>query len=309
MTLPTVSTVLILLFTSHFNTASFSFRDLLISLLVNPVNNSIVLINAFEFATFFNTPFLMSNCISTFASESGSISAIWNVFLTPVLLFLYWTTIIDIAGSIVFGISIGGLVSLVIISLVSFAWTVAYTECPVWIASNSTSASLFLLISPTIILSGLILNELTSRSSIETSPLPSGFGSLVTIGTQCRNFGSCTSLVSSMLTTLWFGGKKFATTLSMLVFPVAVPPLINVDSSNCTPSQIRAAASVDIVLSFMKSVIVHGFAANFLKVIVLPLTEIGSKVAFTLSPPLKWASIKGSSIVSCLPTLLPIMVA
>src|SRR3989338_8922029 len=160
------------------------------------------------------SPDVRSSLIKILYEESSIISEISNTFLIPVLLFLYITTIIEIAGIMVFGISIGGLVSLVSVSLVSFAWTVAYTECPVWIASNRTSASLFLLISPTMILSGLIRSEFTSKSNIETSPLPSGFGSLVTIGTQCRNFGSCTSLVSSMLMTLWFGGKKFATTLS-----------------------------------------------------------------------------------------------
>ena len=238
----------------------------------------------FDLFILFSFPDFMSNCIKTFVSEFGSISEIWNVFLTPVLRFLYCTIIIEIAGSIVFGISIGGFVSLVIVSLVSFACTVAYTEWPVWIASNKTSASLFLLISPTIILSGLILNEFTRRSSMDISPLPSGLGSLVIIGTQCRNLGRRISLVSSMLITLWFGGIKFATTLSMDVLPVAVPPDINADNSYWTPSHIKAAAPVLIVSSFMKSVIVHGFAANFLKVSVLPWTDIGSKVAFTLSP-------------------------
>jgi hypothetical protein len=87
-----------------------------------------------------------------------------------------------------------------------------------------------------------------------------------------------------MLIILSFGGQKFATTFSIEVFPVAVPPAINAANSYWTPSHIKAADPVDIVSDFMKSVIVHGFAANFLRVIVLPLTDIGSKVAFTLSP-------------------------
>src|SRR3989338_293408 len=100
-----------------------------------------------------------------------------------------------------------------------------------------------------------------------------------------------------MLITLWLGGKKFATTLSMDVLPVAVPPDIKVDNSYCTPSHINAAASAEIECVLMKSVIVHGFAANFLNVIVFPFTEIGSRVAFTLSPPFKCASMSGSRIV------------
>src|SRR3989338_2855022 len=112
-----------------------------------------------------------------------------------------------------------------------------------------------------------------------------------------------------MLITLWFGGKKFATTLSMEVFPVAVPPDINADSSNWVPSHIKAAAAGLIVSDFMKSVIVQGFAANFLNVIVFPWTDMGSKVAFTLSPVSRWASIKGSRIVICLPIFLPIIEA
>src|SRR3989338_1612911 len=223
----------------------------------------------------------------------------------PVLLFLYMTTIKEIAGSIVFGTSIGGFVSLVIVSLVSSACNVAYTEWPVCIASKRTSASLFLLISPTTTLSGLILNEFTNKSSIETSPLPSGFGSLVTIGTQCRNVGSCSSLVSSMLIILWLGGKNTEQTFNRLVFPVPVPPVNKMESSYSIANQISAAAETEIVFVLMKSVIVHGLAANFLNVIVLPLEDIGSKVAFTLSPVSRLASIRGSRIVICLPILLP----
>jgi two-component system sensor histidine kinase EvgS len=49
-------------------------------------------------------------------------------------------------------------------------------------------------------------------------------------------------------------------------------------------------------------VIVHGFAANFLIVIVLPFVEIGVKVAFTLSPDKRCASINGLRSVISLPT-------
>src|SRR3989338_11106512 len=143
-------------FTSHLRIASFSFNDFFNSFYENPVKSSIVLSKLFDLFTLFSFPDLISNCIKTFVLESGSISEIWNVFLMPVLLFLYCTIIIEIAGSIVIGISIGGFISLVIVSLVSFACTVAYTLWPVWIASNKNSASLFLLIFPTIILSGLI---------------------------------------------------------------------------------------------------------------------------------------------------------
>ncbi len=67
------------------------------------------------------------------------------------------------------------------------------------IASNKTIASSCLLISPKTILSGLILNELTIKSSIEISPFPSTLGSLVTMGIQCRYLGNLISGVSSTL--------------------------------------------------------------------------------------------------------------
>src|SRR3989338_4600656 len=121
MTLPTVSTVSIFWPTIHLSTASFSFSDLSSSLLLNQVNRVIVLIRDLDLDIFLSTSFLMSNCMSTFALESGRISEIWNVLLSPVLLFLYCTTIIEMAGSSVFGMSIGGFVSLLIVSSVSFA--------------------------------------------------------------------------------------------------------------------------------------------------------------------------------------------
>src|SRR3989344_1020538 len=116
MTLPTVSTVSIFWLTIHLSTASFSFNDLRSSLLLNPVNKVIVLIKDLDLDIFLSTSFLMSNCMSTFAVESGSISEIWNVLLSPVLLFLYCTTIIEMAASRAFGMFIGGFVSLLIVS-------------------------------------------------------------------------------------------------------------------------------------------------------------------------------------------------
>jgi len=70
---------------------------------------------------FTNSSFLWSYCISMFISESGSISAIWKVLLFPVLLFLNCTTIMEMAGSIIGGTSIGGWVSLSTVSCALFA--------------------------------------------------------------------------------------------------------------------------------------------------------------------------------------------
>src|SRR3989344_2041562 len=105
-----------LCFTIHLRTCCFSFRDFVSSFLVYPVNISIVGMSAFEFEAFLNVPLLTSSFIRTLGSALGIISAISKVFLTPVLLFLYWTIIIEMAGSIDFGISIGAFVSLVTVS-------------------------------------------------------------------------------------------------------------------------------------------------------------------------------------------------
>ena len=152
------------------------------------------------------------------------------------------------------------------------------------IASNKVSVSLLRLTSPTSIRSGLILKLFTSKSCIVISPFPSGFAMTVFSGTQCRNFGSCISLVSSMLMILWFGGKKQEKTLSAEVFPDAVPPAISADISYCIAVHIIAAALYDMVFVFKNFVMVQGSLLNFLIVIVFPSVLTGYKVAFTLSP-------------------------
>ena len=79
-----------------------------------------------------------------------------------------------------FGTFIGGLVSLVIVSLVELACKVPIPECPVLSALNSVIASLDLT-SPTIILSGRCLNEFYNNRFIVISPLFSMFGGLVSV--------------------------------------------------------------------------------------------------------------------------------
>src|SRR3989344_8715020 len=92
------------------------------------------------------------------------------------------------------------------------------------------------------------------------------------------------------------------------VFPEPVPPITMTDISYSIASHINAATSSDIVLFLIKSVIVHGMAANFLIVIVFPNVVIGDNVALTLSPVNKWASNRGFNIVKSLLTFLPIIV-
>src|SRR3990172_9321953 len=181
----------------------------------------------------------------------------------------------EIAGSIERGTSMGGPVSRATVSWVLLACTVAYTLCPVWIASKRTWASSLRRISPTMMRSGRIRSEFTRRSSMVTAPLPSGFASLVTMGTQCRYLGSCISCVSSMLMMRWLGGKKLAMALSMLVFHEAVPPATSMLSSYWMPSQMRAAPLAETVPFLTRSVTVQGFDANFLIVMVLPWMVMG----------------------------------
>src|SRR3989344_8711527 len=88
--------------------------------------------------------------------------------------------------------------------------------------------------------------------------------------------------------------------------PVAVPPVTNALSSYSIPSHIKEAAEIEIVFWLIMSVIVMGFVANFLNVIVFPFIEMGFNVAFTLSPVSNCASNNGVSNEMLLPTLLPI---
>ena len=87
-------------------------------------------------------------------------------------------------------------------------------------------------------------------------------------------------------------------------------------NANGIKAHIRIVDNGGFVLSYNVSLpglgdatsagIVHGFFANFLMVIVFPPCDTGYRVALTLDPSLSSASIRGDSMLTCLPTLLPI---
>ncbi len=93
------------------------------------------------------------------------------------------------------------------------------------------------------------------------------------------------------------------------VFPDAVPPAIIMFISYSMHNHRSAATSFERVftLGSMRWIMVHGFLANFLMVSVFPLVDIGNNVALTLSPLIRWASMRGMRFVICLPILLPII--
>src|SRR3989344_3437589 len=123
--------------------------------------------------------------------------------------------------------------------------------------------------------SGRIRSELTRRSFIVTSPLPSGFACRVVNGHQNKYSGSINSRVSSMLMMRCAGGIKGMHTLSSDVFPEPVPPDTRIFDSYCVANQINAKIDALPVLFLMKSVTVQGSRANFLTVRVWPLLEMG----------------------------------
>ncbi len=94
--------------------------------------------------------------------------------------------------------------------------------------------------------------------------------------------------------------------LRKLVFPLAVPPENSRLISFCMHSHTSEASSSEIEPFFISAVIVHGFFANFLIVIVLPPCDIGYSVAFTLEPSASSASMRGARLFISLPILLPI---
>src|SRR3989344_3756804 len=161
-------------------------------------------------------------------------------------------------------------------------------ECPVCIASNNAWACSCFLISPTIILSGLILNEAIIKSNMDISPCPSMFEVLLDIGTQfqCKGLGNDISRVSSTEIILCVGGINELNVLRTEVLPEAVPPATIMFNSYCIACHKIAAISLVIVLysGLIKCVIVHGVLANLLIVIVLPEVLIGNNVEATLSP-------------------------
>src|SRR3989344_2066075 len=114
-----------------------------------------------------------------------------------------------------------------------------------------------------------------SKSSIVTSPLPSGFGWRVVNGVQYKYSGSINSRVSSMLMMRWFGGMNGMQMFNSDVLPEPVPPETRMFDSYWVANHINAKISELPVLLAMKSVTVHGSRANFLIVSVLPLLEIG----------------------------------
>jgi tetrahydromethanopterin S-methyltransferase subunit E len=90
------------------------------------------------------------------------------------------------------------------------------------------------------------------------------------MGSHCRKFGSWSSLVSSIDIILLVGGKNIEQALRNDVFPDAVPPEKSRLISFCMQSQTSEAIWLDMVPFFIMAVIVHGFLANFLIVIVFP---------------------------------------
>ncbi len=278
MTLPKLFSSLMLFFIIHWSIVFFSSRSLLSCVCDIPVCLPISSKNLELSACFIIWSVSGTHLYSMFASalsSPASNSATWNTLLAPSFRSLNMTTFKFTALRRFFGTLSGGFVSLLIVSVAESACTVAYTLCPVCIASNRTIASSFLLISPSIILSGLILKLFTSRFSMETSPFPSGFGVLVTRGVQYRKSGSISSLVSSTLIILLFGGMKGMHAFKITVFPAAVPPEIKTFISYSIANHKSVAISRLIVLFFIKSTIVYGSLANFLMVIVFPFVLIG----------------------------------
>src|SRR3989344_8553479 len=128
MIMPISWTSLILFLTKSLRISAFSARSLSISFSLSPVYMLSVSYNIFGGFFFISISFCTSSCMITVGSPVGWTSAICNVLLLPVLLFLFWTRRMESAEITCLGISMGGLVNRSIVSFALFAWMVAYTE-------------------------------------------------------------------------------------------------------------------------------------------------------------------------------------
>src|SRR3990172_5250979 len=105
------------------------------------------------------------------------------------------------------------------------------------------------------IISGLCLNAALNRSNCEISPIPPAVKVCLEIEGIQFSWGRFSSGVSSMLTILLLGWIKDAIALRVVVFPLAVPPDINIVSLFSTRTQRKAAISDDTVFDLIRSII------------------------------------------------------
>ncbi len=134
----------------------------------------------------------------------------------------------------------------------------------------------------------------SSRMAIRPSPLMSAGRASIR---QTCSWWSCSSAASSMVTIRSSTGMKPEQTLSRVVFPVPVPPLINMFARARTQARRKAADASVRVPNRIRSSTWYGSLENFRMVSIGPSTAIGGTTALTRDPSRRRASQSGWRIV------------
>jgi len=172
-------------------------------------------------------------------------------------------------------------------------------SCPVFIACSISSASPPLH-SPTIIRSGLIRREFRTRSRGDISPVFSILGGLVSSRTTC-SWWRLSSAASSIVIMRSSSGMKEASAFKRVVFPVPVPPEINIFRRALTaPFSNRAASPVRVPYP-MRLLIDNLSEGNFLIVNTGPIKDMGGTIIFSLEPSGSLPSTNGELSSTLLP--------
>ena len=141
------------------------------------------------------------------------------------------------------------------------AWSVdSEPSWPVFMACSMSSASPPRT-SPTTMRSGRIRSEFRTSSRMGIWPLPSTLGGRASSRMTCR-WRSCSSTASSMVTMRSSVGMYDDTTLSSVVLPVPVPPLIRMLRLPRTQTSRKSAACWLSVPSRTRSADVNGVAGE-----------------------------------------------
>ncbi len=155
--------------------------------------------------------------------------------------------------------------------------------------------------SPTMIRSGRIRSEFRTRSRIRTSPVPSALACRVSSVTTWTPW-SWSSADSSMVMRRSPSGMKFESTLSIVVFPVPVPPTTIIEILPRTHASRKTAASMDTEPREMRSCMTSARSGNFRMVSTGPRMARGGTIALIRDPSARRASTIGEDSSTRRPT-------
>ncbi len=171
---------------------------------------------------------------------------------------------------------------------------------PVFMACSMSSAAASRT-SPTTIRSGRMRSALRTRSRMVTSPAPSMFGGRYS-SRSTWSWPSRSSAESSIVMIRSLAGRYPDSTLSSVVFPEPVPPLITMSIRPWMQAARKLATCGLSVPKLIRSSAVYGSTENFRTVNAAPSREIGGTTALTRLPSGSRASTIGLASSTRRPT-------